>query len=102
MPKPKKDFSPASALLDKPRILFSEPGTPSQCLFYGALLALGSAGALGCFFGAFQVPVEPLPALLTGGGVSGLFPVFVSQQTALLGGLSGGDWSLGGCRVALF
>ena len=66
MPKPKKDFSPASALLDKPRILFSEPGTPSQCLFYGALLALGSAGALGCFFGAFQVPVEPLPALLTG------------------------------------
>ena len=66
LPKPKKDFSPASALLDKPRILFSEPGTPSQCLFYGALLALGSAGALGCFFGAFQVPVEPLPALLTG------------------------------------
>ena len=43
MPKPKKDFTPASALLDKPRILFSEPGTPSQCLFYGALLALGTA-----------------------------------------------------------
>ena len=66
MPNSKKDGFFSSPLLDRPRILFAEPGLVSQCLFYGVLLAVGAAGALGCLFGAFQIPVAPLPAVLTG------------------------------------
>ncbi len=62
----KKEGTPPSPLLDRPRILAAEPKLLSQGLFYGVLLLLGGAGALGCFFGAFQVPVDPLPAVLSG------------------------------------
>ena len=55
------------SLLDKPRVLCSEPGSLAQSLFFGPLLLLGSLGALGCLFGTFQVPVHPLPAALVGG-----------------------------------
>ena len=55
-----------ASLLDKPRVLYAEPGYLSQGLFYGVLLLLGSVGALGCFFGAFQVPVSPWPAVAVG------------------------------------
>ena len=34
-------------MLDKPRVLFSEPGGGAQVLFYGVLLALGCTGGLG-------------------------------------------------------
>ena len=63
MAKTKQEAGEQTALLDKPRVLFSEPGGGAQVLFYGVLLALGCTGALGCFFGAFQVPVAPLPTL---------------------------------------
>ena len=66
MAKTKQEAGEQTALLDKPRVLFSEPGGGAQVLFYGVLLALGCTGALGCFFGAFQVPVAPLPALGVG------------------------------------
>lgn len=66
MAKTKQEDGEQTALLDKPRVLFSEPGGGAQVLFYGVLLALGCTGALGCFFGAFQVPVAPLPALGVG------------------------------------
>ncbi|MGI6255881.1 MAG: transglutaminase-like domain-containing protein [Acutalibacter sp.] len=72
MPNSKKEGIPSSPLLDRPRILFAEPKLLSQCLFYGVLLLLGSAGALGCFFGTFQVPLAPLPVILAG-AVSLLF-----------------------------
>lgn len=55
-----------ASLLDKPRVLYAEPGYLSQGLFYGILLLLGGVGALGCFFGAFQVPVSPWPAVAVG------------------------------------
>ena len=55
-----------ASLLDKPRVLYAEPGYLSQGLFYGVLLLLGSVGALGCFFGTFQVPVSPWPAVAVG------------------------------------
>ena len=55
-----------ASLLDKPRVLYAEPGYLSQGLFYGVLLLLGSVGSLGCFFGAFQVPVSPWPAVAVG------------------------------------
>ena len=57
-----------ASLLDKPRVLYAEPGYLSQGLFYGVLLLLGSVGSLGCFFGAFQVPVSPWPAVAVGSG----------------------------------
>ena len=66
MAKTKQEAGEQTALLDKPRVLFSEPSGGAQVLFYGVLLALGCTGALGCFFGAFQVPVAPLPALGVG------------------------------------
>ena len=53
-------------LLDKPRILYADPGTFSQSLFYGPLFLLGCVGALGCFFGTFQVPITPAPAIAVG------------------------------------
>lgn len=53
MAKTKQEAGEQTALLDKPRVLFSEPGGGAQVLFYGVLLALGCTGALGCFFGAF-------------------------------------------------
>lgn len=62
----KRNREAGEPLLDKPRILSAEPGALSQWLFYGALLLLGTLGALGCFFGAFQVPVAPVPAALCG------------------------------------
>lgn len=55
-----------ASLLDKPHVLYAEPGYLSQGLFYGILLLLGGVGALGCFFGAFQVPVSPWPAVAVG------------------------------------
>ena len=51
----KRNREAGEPLLDKPRILSAEPGALSQWLFYGALLLLGTLGALGCFFGAFPV-----------------------------------------------
>ena len=53
-------------LLDKPRILYADPGTFSQSLFYGPLFLLECVGALGCFFGTFQVPITPAPAIAVG------------------------------------
>ena len=35
-----------ASLLDKPRVLYAEPGYLSQGLFYGILLLLGGVGAL--------------------------------------------------------
>ena len=97
MAKTKQEAGEQTALLDKPRVLFSEPGGGAQVLFYGVLLALGCTGALGCFFGAFQVPAA---ARFGGGhGVFGLFPVFIFDEKALLGGLLGGDCPVGGGGV---
>ena len=98
MAKTKQEAGEQTALLDKPRVLFSEPGGGAQVLFYGVLLALGCTGALGCFFGAFQVPVAPLPALGVG-AVCLAFPVFIFDEKALLGGLLGGDCPVGGGGV---
>lgn len=56
----KRNREAGEALLDKPRILSAEPGALSQWLFYGALLLLGTWGH-SRFFGAFQVPVAPVP-----------------------------------------
>ena len=47
MAKTKQEAGEQTALLDKPRVLFSEPGGGAQVLFYGVLLALGCTGALG-------------------------------------------------------
>ena len=92
MAKTKQEAGEQTALLDKPRVLFSEPGGGAQVLFYGVLLALGCTGALGCFFGA--------AARFGGGrGVFGLFPVFIFDEKALLGGLLGGDCPVGGGGV---
>lgn len=66
MAKQPQETGPRRSLLDKPRVLYSEPGVLSQSLFFGPLLLLGSLGALGCLFGTFQVPVSPLPAVITG------------------------------------
>ncbi len=66
MAKRKQEAGAHPSLLDKPRILFSEPGTIAQLLFYGPLFLLGSFGAMGCFFGSFQVPIAPAPVVVTG------------------------------------
>ena len=88
--------------LDTGDILISQPVNIAPDDSFGSLhdkLAKEGAGLLlRGLSGAGGASARPADR----GGVSGLFPVFVSQQTALLGGLSGGDWSLGGCRVALF
>ena len=67
MAKQSQETGTRRSLLDKPRVLSSEPGGLAQSLFFGPLLLLGSLGALGCLFGTFQVPVHPLPAALVGG-----------------------------------
>ncbi len=58
MAKKKKSSGDQPRLLDTPRILYPEPGSFSQFLFYGVLLLLGGVGSLGCFFSAFEIPVD--------------------------------------------
>ena len=84
----------ASRLLDKPRILYPEPGGFSQALFYGALLLLGAAGSLGCLFGAFQVPLSLGPVAASGAACLGFcLALFAGRRPSWIVSLAGlGVW----------
>lgn len=98
MAKTKQEAGEQTALLDKPRVLFSEPGGGAQVLFYGVLLAWGCTGAWAASLG---LPGAGGATARFGGGrgVFGLFPVFIFDEKALLGGLLGGDCPVGGGGV---
>ena len=94
MAKQKPEAGAHPSLLDKPRILYSEPGIFSQLLFFGPMFLLGSLGALGCFFASFQVPVDPLPVGIVG-AVCLLFSLFLFL-------FKKSHWILSLCGVALW
>lgn len=53
-------------MLDKPGIALPETGPVSSFCFYVIALSLAGTGATGCFFTAFQIPIDPLPVFLVG------------------------------------
>ena len=61
----KRNREAGEPLLDKPRILSAEPGALSQWLFTARCCCWAPWG-IRLLFGAFQVPVAPVPAALCG------------------------------------
>jgi len=66
MSKKENVRAPRGSMLDKPGIALPESGPVSFFCFSMVVLSLAGAGAMGCFFTAFQIPVDPLPVFFAG------------------------------------
>lgn len=66
MAKSKKPAPPETILLNKPVFLLPKTGFLSLFCFYGLLLLTAGAGTFGCFYTAFDIPLNVLQACMTG------------------------------------
>lgn len=67
MPGKKQEPQP-TYLLGAPDVRVTAPGVLPVYCYSVVLVALAGLGTLGCFFTAFQVPLQPAPVLWCGGG----------------------------------
>lgn len=73
--KKRKKTEDSMPMLDRPIAALSKPEPISAFFFYAVLLLLGGLGAMGCFFAAFQIPLDPRPVFLMGAACALLCPL---------------------------